>query len=108
MGLRGRDATRVISERDISYVLVCWIKNEPRDIKIGYHTSTSNWIQTGERGGTRGGEPKSAVVIADDPVVIVLSSYANGANRHASDERRLANDHVCRALGARAIQTVGA
>ncbi len=107
MRLRSRGAPGVVSERDIGCVLVRGIKNQARDIKIGYRTSTSDWIETGKGGGTRDGEPKSAVVIADDPVVIILSGYANGANRHASNERRLANNHICRSLGARAIQTIG-
>ena len=108
MGLRSRGATRVISERDVGCVLVNWIENEPRDIKIGDHTSAANRVQTGKRRGSGGSEPKSAVVIADDPVVIVLRGNANRANRNASDERRLTDDHICRALRTRAIQTIGA
>jgi hypothetical protein len=107
MRLRGCGAARVIPESYVGRILIRGIKNEARDVKIRDHTSTPHGIQTGKRGGTGGGEPKSSVVIADDPVVIILWGNANGANRHASNERRLTDNHVRRPLGTRAIQTIG-
>jgi hypothetical protein len=83
--LRRGDALRIIPKSYIGCVLVRGIENEPCDIKIWDHTSTSHRVQTGQGGGTSGGEPKCAVVIADDPVVIVLKGNANGADRHAGD-----------------------
>jgi hypothetical protein len=106
MGLRCGSAARVIAKSNISDVLVCWIKNQTRDIEIRNRASTANGVQTGERGRTRGGEPEGAVIITGEPIVIILWGNANGANGNASDQWRLADYDVGRALCARAIQAV--
>jgi predicted dinucleotide-binding enzyme len=103
MGLRCRCPARIITQGNIGYVLVRRIKCQPRDIKIRNHASASDRIQTGERRGTRGGEPERAIVVADNAVVIVLWGYADGTDGNTTDQRRLANDDIGRPLGARAV-----
>ena len=106
--LRRRSSAGVVAERNVSDVFVRRIKDDTRDIEIGNGAPPAHRIQTGQGAGTGGGEPKRAVVVADEPVVIVLRSNADRADGNAADQRRLADDHVGGSLGARAIQAVGA
>jgi hypothetical protein len=105
MRLRRGSAPRIVSERNVSCVLVCWIKNQTRDIEVRNHASSTKGIQDRQCVRAGGGEPERATVITNHSVVIVLRGNPNRAEGDSAD---LANGHICRSLCARSVQTVGA